>query len=35
VDAVLDGDIGRAVGLVEAINNLADMANEAGCMVVW
>ena len=35
VDAVLDGDIGRAVGLVEAINNLADMANEAGCMVIW
>jgi hypothetical protein len=35
VDAVVDGDIGRAVGLVEAINNLADMANEAGCMVVW
>ena len=35
VDAVLDGDIGRAAGLVEAINNLSDMANEAGCTVVW
>jgi hypothetical protein len=35
VDAVVDGDIGRAVGLVDAINNLADMANDAGCMVIW
>jgi hypothetical protein len=35
VDAVVDGDFGRALGLVEAINNLADMANEAGCTVVW
>jgi hypothetical protein len=35
VDAVLDGDIGRAAGLVEAVNNLSDMATEAGCNVVW
>ncbi len=35
VDAVLDADIGRALGLVEAINNLSDMATEAGCTVVW
>jgi len=35
VDAVLDGDIGRAAGLVEAVNNLSDMANEAGCTVAW
>ena len=35
VDAVLNADIGRALGLVEAINNLSDMATEAGCTVVW
>ena len=35
VDAVLDGDIGRAAGLVEAVNNLSDMATKAGCKVVW
>ena len=35
VDAVVDGDFGRALGLVEAIDNLAGMANDAGCMVIW
>ncbi len=35
VDALVDGDIGRALGLVEAIDNLAGMANDAGCMVIW
>ena len=35
MDAVVDGDIGRALGLVEAFNNLAGMATDAGCMVIW